>query len=199
MLQSISRSTVIAATSLVMLIVGSEPVVWAHGDVKHLKGNYDFTVHVSFATDVTGFDSNLARLGGGTTNNGIASGTVQYNGDGTGSAAIQFLRVNHTSNGVGQQPVEQGELTCTLTYTVDADHSFSVQETCTGTIIAGAFDGQTILASTITFRGKIAQGGDILLITDTVPDVETRTRTDGVNNFTTYSVGGRSGVAIKVK
>jgi hypothetical protein len=182
-----------------ILVFSGSSFTWAAATVSQLKGDYAFTVHSSYATDGSGFDSNLAHLSGGTSANGIATGIDHFNGDGTGSAEIDFLGINHTSNGAGQQPVEQNHVSCSFTYTVNADQSFNVNATCTGSIIAGAFAGQTISGQTITFNGRITQNGAMLLITDTVPDVESRTRTDGINTITAYTIVGRSGVAIKIK
>jgi hypothetical protein len=181
-----------------MLIVSQHSLTWAQGHLNQLKGDYAFTTHVSFASDVD-FDSTLARTAGGTTNSLVATGIAHYNGDGTGHAEVDYLRINHTNNGLGQRPVEQGHQSCSLTYQVNADQSFNITEQCTGTILAGEFAGQTTSGSPVTFRGRTTQNGAFLLMSDTVPDVETRTRFDGVNNLNVRTVGGRSGVAIKIK
>jgi hypothetical protein len=167
----------------------------AHGDPNHLRGEYAFSATTSFATDPVGWTSNLAHIGNGTTNNAHVGGILVFNGDGTGTQKYQLLRINRDSNGIGQQPVEHSEVNCTLTYTVNNDHVFTVRHNCTGTVLNGFAEGQTF---TLIFQtqGAIGQDGKVLVLYDTTPNAETLTRSTGV---TINSIVGRSGVAVKMK
>lgn len=196
MLPVLLRSLVLFAISIATVALGNRPVALAHDDPHHLRGDYAFNATVNCALDFVGFAPNLAHLDGGTTNSVAVAGTFHFNGDGTGSVMQQNLRVNHTSNSAPAIPVEQTPLNCNLTYTVNDDHSFTAQVNCTGTTLAG-FGAGSIISFNFQLQGVIGQSGEVLLVSNTIPTVETFSRTTGSGTTTAFNICARNGTAVK--
>jgi hypothetical protein len=161
-----------------------------------LRGDYAFTGTLNCAVDTVGFNaSTLSRLGGGVTDSFSFGGSSTYNGDGTGTSTQKTLRINHQSNGVGQQPVEQFELNCDVVYVVNGDGTFNQRNTCQGTTLAGFPAVGATLTTAFNLNGVILLEGKVLLLSNTLPDVETLSRSTGQILRT---ICGRSLTAIRI-
>jgi len=169
---------------------------------KVLKGQYRSNFFLSCAqNDLDGFGADFKYLNttpphGGKFRTFATRGTRTYNGDGTGSAAIVSLIV-FDDDAPGDVAVIQSSLNCNLTYSVNADLSFTEIVSCSGTINTGPDAGDQFTVTGIVLNGQISPKGDVLGFSDTGTNVETFTNT--TQGITFVRICGRSGSAIKVK
>jgi hypothetical protein len=125
-------------------------------------------------------------------NNGLtiaSRGTATYDGNGGGSFVGQALA----------EPFgNQSSLTCSLTYIVNADGSFTQVLDCTLNFTAGPLAGNTATLNGFTINGQISSGRKILLLSKTTLEAETQTFTAGpLSGQSNTRVCNGSGLATK--
>ncbi len=129
------------AIVLGLLVFPMEPftLVYAENGSKPLKGTYHFLGQATCAGDNSGFDetNGFSRQGVGGTGTFVQHGEVTYNGDGTGTFMAQVLSVGHNANNIGQFPIGQANLSCTVTNSLNPDDTFTETWQCVTTPTAG--------------------------------------------------------------
>ena len=182
----------------------------AHGPANRnrlLNGDYAFTSFRSCIQAVkpgpeeSVFGGNFALQTGANSRTAALQGTLRYNGNGTGSAAFRFLNIFPQFTAPGNLPINGGETTCQLNYTVNADGSFvQLFSNCSGVVEFGAGAPGTFEITGGEKMGQISQDRKTLILSDTNPNVETLdvTRPDG-SIVEQERICNRSGVAIRVR
>lgn len=193
---------------LVVLPLGEKSFVEAKKFTdKSLKGLYAFTLFQSCVADSSGFDEDdFDHVAGGSGPNTFGiTGTIQYNGDGTGTVSRRQLIFVDERNLPGVIPLFQADLTCDVAYSVNPDGTFTHKEkNCTGTVTAGTAlppatspnVGVAITQADIEFLGRMEKDGKRLLFSDTNTNVETVTFALGT--FSIKRICNRSGSAFRV-
>lgn len=161
-----------------------------------LRGAYASTKHLACVQNMEGFNDDLSLLSDGSTRTIATRGIVIYRGDGTGSVVEgRALGVNHDATSATQIPVSGSDFTCNLTYTVNSDLSVIINRTCNGTVVSGPMTGQTYTLSGVQLTGQIVGNGNMILISDTEPNVETIVYSV---SGTRYRICNRSGMEAKL-
>ena len=152
-----------------------------------LNGAYHFTQSIQCINASTGFnpdpDFSLVPSGGFVFKNAVVdSGTVQYNGDGTGTtnSRSQLIRINQGPSGnlLVQKPISETVVICDLRYSVNPDGSVDQEATCNFSVVAGTSLGNTGTITGIKTRRQIVQGNTMLLhMPVDTPNVEHVTET----------------------
>jgi hypothetical protein len=174
--------------------------LWPPGDADAvfegaLRGDYNMTLSRTCAFD-TGFGANFERLGGGGDFGVIVQGTITYNGSGGGSFVGQALSINHDSDTIGLFSASPTNQSCTVTYTVNADGTFTQTMNCNLTFTAGPITGNTATLNGITHGGHLSLDGTVLVLSNSTPNVETLTITSGPTiGFTNQRLCNASGTA----
>jgi hypothetical protein len=183
------RLNVTALALLVLLLPAPQAEALELNRVLH--GNYAVTFSRVCAQAEGGFNALLQPIGPVSQLTSTVEMVQTYNGDGTSSAVARAMNViNNASN--------QNELdfTCTGTYQVNSDGSFSEDMSCSGTVIAGILTGQTFTQTGIRRTGHIGAFAQTLVISGTGTNLE---------NVTFSQLGsrtricGRSGAAVKLR
>lgn len=161
--------------------------LWPAGDADAqfngaLRGEYDITVHRTCASEspvgelpnpILSFVSHL-----------IVQGTTTFDGAGgmshTGEVLAPGLGTDGTgvSTGAGTEinVVQATDQSCTGTYTVNADGTFSATMTCNFTFNTGPNAGHNATLSGVRVRGKLGPDGTVVVLRNTsalAGDVET--------------------------
>ncbi len=157
-----------------------------------LHGQYAFTqIHFCAQTNVPGEDFIAPNFrvppGGVTMSTRSNEGVLTFDGNGAGSFDGRTLTMIHNA-GPGAVPMTEGPFTCPLTYTVEADGSFTTNLICINPA------GETILSG-VQLNGQLQAGGRLLIANDTQRNVETVTYPAGVFK----RICGRSQTAIRVQ
>lgn len=183
-------SIALAASSLVVALPAS-----AGNLNKRLKGDYAVSVMRICSSTQAGFGPAPQFQALGPVNNQtiVAKGVQSFDGDGNFTASLRAFVTNSSGTAAGGFPVSEVELTCSGTYQVNADHSFTTVRSCTGVALSGVIAGQTLTQSPIAGNGHIR--GKMLQFADATPSVETTT----LSLFgTSFRICGRSGTAVKI-
>jgi hypothetical protein len=172
--------------------------LWPSADAQFagaLRGDYKVTL-----TRTCAFDALLNTPTSGQTTGSIAgpfniTGTLTYNGTGGGSLNGQqtYATASGTSGtgidvgGGSEIIVNQANVSCPITYTMNPDGTFTQTMNCTLTFTLGGpppQPGQTVTLNGITLQGQLALDGTVLIF-GTPPAapaaVETNTVTTGTN------------------
>lgn len=171
---------------------------WPAGDAdavfeSALRGDYDVTLTRTCMNE-TPSGSAVPPIGPF-----MIRGTETFNGDGTGSFTGQVrnpfaaaIAGTGISTGSGNEIyVTDANESCSITYSVNADGSFTETLNCNLTNIQGGPPpppGQTETVNGISLRGQIAHDGTVLIMSTTpasLGTVETRTVTSGTIAGTT--------------
>jgi hypothetical protein len=115
-----------------------------------------------------------------------------YNGDGTSSAVGHALNIINV--GTNQNELD---FTCTGTYQVNNDGSFSEDLSCSGTVVAGPIAGQTFTQPGIRRTGHIGIFAQTLVISNTRSNLESITFS-GTGSPLARNCG-RSGTAVRIR
>lgn len=200
----IQRSIAVTMFLVIPAVLGAR-FAEAHGPANRnrlLNGDYAFT---SFRSCIQGpqttFGENFVLQLGANSRTAALQGTLRYNGNGTGSAAFRFLNIFPQFTAPGNLPINGGETTCQLNYTVNADGSFvQLFSNCSGVVEFGAGAPGTFEITGGEKMGQISQDRKTLILSDTNPNVETLdvTRPDGVI-VEQERICNRSGFAIRVR
>lgn len=154
------------------------------------------TLNGDYAAIETAYCSNVISSGTGTlTGNGFTQhqthfGTIHYNGNGTGNREFKNMNVN--SNGT--PPYRTTTSTCDISYTVNADGTFTYTK-ISGCISYESNGTITTILGDVPMQGRILNGGKTLFIAGLTPAVETLNRSD---QTTSQRVCTRSVVATKI-
>ncbi len=206
-MRAVPRLARVAVLVLLLLSVAVGGV--QAGANARLRGEYQFTQSRQCINASAGFNADLSLVlpvpAGGFINKTahVDRGTVQYNGDGTGVASVHStrLRINQglAGNLTVTAPVSESDVSCTLTYTVNADGSVDHQATCNFTVVAGDGVGNTGAVTGIQTRRQIVHGNTMLLhMPANTPTVETvLDTTAGPPVVDYYRVCMRSGISSK--
>jgi len=181
--------TNLKALALPMLLILA-PQAEARDLNRVLHGDYALTFSRVCAQAAGGFNAALQPIGSVSQLTSTIEMVQTYNGDGTSSASAHA--VNIISGGINQNELD---FTCTGTYQVNADGSFSEDMSCTGSVIAGLIAGQTFTQAGIHRTGHIGILAQTLVISDTGTNQENITFS-AAGSFT--RICGRSGTAVKI-
>lgn len=119
----------------------------------------------------------------------VVRGKVSYDGAGNGNFVGAVLAVDSVSANTVDQ-------TCTVTYTVNADGTFTQQLNCNLTFTNGPNIGNTATLTGITQQGQLSLDGTVNLVSDVADNVETFTITSGPQSgFTNQRICNSSGTA----
>ena len=172
--------------------------------IKSVKGVYSLTLFQSCiaSLNVPAFDpsDNFRRVAnGGGPNTFSIAGQITYNGDGTGTVSRRQLILIEPAKASGAFPLFQADVTCDVSYTVDANGNIRHEENnCAGPILQGTpgSPNETVTQSQIVLLGTLHNGGKLILFNDTSPYVETITF--DMPPRTGERICNRSGTAFRV-
>lgn len=167
-----------------------------------LRGDYAFNATLACVQNQAGFGAapGLQVLTPGPGQTGAntrtisVDGVIRFNGDGTGTAQARALTVIHNFTFPSAQPVGESEFTVDVSYTVNPDGTFTAELTVSGDILSGISAGLPLEISDIMRQGRIGQGGQTLIISNTFANVE-----DVLVGTTSFKrICGRSGAAVRI-
>lgn len=194
------RFTGIWCLVLIVLLLGDGPAAQAQNPVsQRLQGDFRAAFTATCVQDPVGFDDNLKSLSGASPISFQINfkGSFHYNGDGTGT--FQHHRLAFIATGT-QQPVFEADGTCTFTYTVNPDGTFSQLMDCTSTSLKGTVPvGQTVTETGMLVEGSLGEGlgRKILILTNTTPSQFVITRS-GPPLGTAKRICGLNGLAHEI-
>ena len=186
--------------TLPMLLLGtlilSSPRAHAGDEQPNRKLKGDFAVAQSSicAQTTAGFDADGRALGPVTLLTRMIESTNTYGGDGTFSSVGRTLQMNGAATAPGSFPMNESEFSCSGTYQVNGDGTFTETSTCSGTVISGATAGETFNQSAVTIHGQIRGKVLVLQNTSTVTPITLTLSRSG----TFIRLCGSSGSAVKV-
>lgn len=161
-----------------------------------LKGDYKLVLTLSCVTSQNGFDKNLTRIGDGGSFTAHVDGIYSFDGAGNGTFDGSVLVVDHLKPNNSNNPVSTSDLTAEFTYIVNSDGSYNEDKVLTVTRTGGTAVGLINIIYDILPEGQLSTDGEILLLHDSKPNIETITIPD---NGTVERICGRSGTAMKIK
>lgn len=167
---SCKKKVVLASTLLSCLIAGQ---TFAN-DAKlmgMLNGNYRFTANGACIESTGGFNPRptLEPLGDTIVYNEFLTGTMIFDGVG---GALQSHTGTTMFNGPWfplNSPVGTFSSSCTYTYAVSSDLSFTMEGNCSSALPDGPVPGQTATLTGIKLVGYVSRGGDMLVISGVEP------------------------------
>jgi len=157
-----------------------------------LHGDYALTYSRVCSQSPNGFNAQGLAVPPATELTSAIEMVQTYNGDGTSSAVGHALNIINTAT-------NQNELdfTCTGTYQVDNDGSFSEELSCAGTVVAGPIAGQTFTQPGIHRSGHIGIFAQTLVISNTRSSVESISFSGIPNPLA--RICGRSGTGVRIR
>jgi len=156
-----------------------------------LHDNYAVTFSRVCAQSAGGFNAQLQPIGPVSQLTSAVEMVQTYNGDGTSSAVAHAVNIiNNASN------QNRLDFTCTGTYQVNADGSFSEDMSCFGTVVAGVLAGQSFTQTGVHRTGHIGVLAQTLVIGNTGTNLENVTFSLA-GSFA--RICGRSGAAVKIR
>ncbi len=194
------RLTGIGCLVLIVLLLGGRPAAQAQNPVsQRLQGDFRAAFTATCVQDPVGFDDNLRSLSGTSVTSFQANlkGVLHYNGDGTGTFE------HHRLVFIGTTPAQslfEADGTCSFTYAVNPDGTFSQLMDCTSTILKGTVPpGQIITETGMLVEGRIGEGlgHKILILTNTSPSQFVFTRS-GPPLATLKRICGLNGLAHEI-
>lgn len=173
-----------------------------------LKGIYQITHEAACTSSDQGFSDppSLQALGNGGAVIDHATGTIMFDGRGNATEILHGISIVPqpvaalTPQPVSTTPSPVGTfaLTCRYTYSGNTDKSFILSGSCTGTIPAGPFAGQTIDVSPVGGLGQLSESGTMFTISSVDPVQQTVMLTNGPQSSQTKRLCGASAVGIRV-
>jgi hypothetical protein len=139
-----------------------------------LSGNYRFTANGACVEATGGFGPlpTLEALGDTVVYNEFLTGTVVFDGVG---GALQSHIGTTMFNGPWfplNSPVGTFISTCTYTYAVSSDLSFTMDGSCSSGLPIGPVPGQTATVTGIKLMGYVSRDGNTVLISGVEPSVQ---------------------------
>jgi hypothetical protein len=167
----------------------------AAGDLnKRLKGDFAVTFTSFCAQTQAGFDNGIA-LSAATPLNRIVTDTHTFNGDGTLTRAGRSFQLTGVVTSPGGFPTSQADFSCSGTYQVDQDNSYTETTTCSGTVLTGTAAGQKFTQTPVTFHGRVR--GKTLVLDSTPTGTPTVLTLSGFGDV--FRLCGAGGTGIKIK
>lgn len=160
---------------------------------KKLKGDYSGAATSFCAQAAAGFSETGQALGPVTPLTRTLETIRSYDGEGAVTITGRTFQVATTATAPGNFPVNESAFSCTGTYQVNDDLSFSETVICSGTVISGATAGQTFVQSPTSSSGQIR--GKTLLLKDTIATQSSITLSGAGTLFRLCSAAG---TAVKV-
>jgi hypothetical protein len=154
----------------------------------------------AYVNDYLDFGENFTLpYAGGTTRSGHYQGHLFLNADRTGSWQTRIVQYNHQSIGPGQIPYAFFDETCNVFYEQLPNRLRLSVSDCFATATAGAGINTTWEIEDISLTFSVSMNGDILLLSNTSPAVETVWQIDppGFENNITKRVCSRTLTAIR--
>jgi hypothetical protein len=158
-----------------------------------LHGDYAFTYSRVCAQSPNGFSPQGLALNPISELTSTIEMVQTYNGDGT-SSAVGGHALNIINNATNQNELD---FTCTGTYQVNNDGSFSEDLNCSGTVVAGPIAGQTFTQPGIHRSGHIGIFAQTLVISNTGSNLESITFSG--SGIALARICGRSGTAVRIR
>jgi hypothetical protein len=163
-----------------------------------LQGEYAVTTTRICAQSQAGFaPPALQALSPTSLQTSIIESVQTFNGDGTFTSAGRAMALFANQAGVGQFPIAEQVFTCSGTYQVNEDNTFSQQESCAGSILTGPTANQTFTST----GGGVATGrihDKMIFIKNTTASLTTFTFS-AIGPFTRICGFSATGVKIKNK
>jgi hypothetical protein len=162
-------------------------------DFNHrLNGDYAVSTTSLCAQNQAGFTADGQALAPVTLLSRAIETTRSYDGNGGLTITGHSFQV---STPAGPFPTTEADFTCTGTYEVNADDSFTENETCSGTVATGSVAGQTFTQSVTTPSGQLRGKTIILKETHAMPPVVVTLSAAGAFS----RLCGTSGSGVKIK
>ena len=164
-----------------------------HND--RLKGDYSFAIS-RVCAQARRFDAD-GRAAQGNVNQltGALDRVATFDGQGNYSSVGRTMQVNTGRLITGDFPASESESTCSGTYQVNDDNSFTITRACTGTVLSGAQTGQDFVIAPGTITGRVQ--GKHLVIADSNAQPPTVVTFSGIGRFERLCAQSGSGVKIE--
>jgi hypothetical protein len=156
-----------------------------------LHGKYAFAYSRVCSQSPNGFSAQGVALPPATELTSAIEMVQTFNGDGTSSATGHALNIINV--GTNQNELE---FTCTGTYQVNIDGSFSEELSCSGNVVAGPITGQTFTQPGIQRSGHIGILAQTLVVSNTKSTLESIAFSGTA--IPLARTCGRSGTAVKI-
>lgn len=200
MRHKVRRTSELIALTLLALSLSPPPIAMAQTANAALRGEYSMSVTRTCALN-----------NGGVLGPFVVRGMSTYDGAGSGTFTGEFLQTIGGSGppGTGVDAgggteifVTRANQTCTLTYTINADGTFTGTMNCNLSYLLGGpppAPGQTATLNGIKVNGQLALDGTMLVLASTEASTntpETFTITSGTNaGFTNKRICATNGMA----
>lgn len=126
----------------------------------------------------------------------IVQTTRTYDGNGNVALAGRTFQLASTATAPGSFPTSESEFTCTGTYQVNDDLTFSETEACSGNVVVGSVAGRTFTQEPRTISGRIH--GKKILFSGTRGMPQIVIQVEGVPT-PSYRMCAGSGTGVKIK
>lgn len=160
-------------------------------DLNHkLKGDYATSVTSLCAQTQGGFGAEGQAIGPVTLLHRIVETTRSYDGEGGLTITGRAFQMSAAA----PFPTTESEFTCTGTYQVGENNSFSESNTCAGTVVTGTVAGQTFTQSAAATDGHVR--GKTIVIAETHAQPPTVVTLSAAGAF--FRLCGSSGMGVKI-
>lgn len=164
---------------------------------KRLKGSYSIATNRVCAQAQAGFTPEGIALSPVNEQTAVIERVNTYDGNGNVTSVGHAMQVNSNALNAGAFPTSESDFTCSGTYQVNEDNSFSETQTCSGTVLTGVVAGQTFTQTPGTLTGQVR--GKHILIKDTSTATPVVITLSGAGSFTRLCGQAGSGIKIKSK
>jgi hypothetical protein len=181
------RMLSLAAFGLVFIITLTTHVL-AVPPISPLRGEYYVvgTRSCVYVNNLQDFDANFSLpSSGGTTRTGHYDGRLRLNGDGTGYFSFNFIQYNFQATSVGNFPIGTFPGSCDVSYVSNTDGLIDLTLlNCIYMGTAGAGSGIDWQSSDTVLTLAATRNREVLVLSNTSPDVEGSWRADTPSNVT---------------
>jgi hypothetical protein len=184
-------SVVVTAASLLVTLPAD-----AQNLNKKLKGDYAATVTSFCAQASTPFTPESQATNTVSPLHRVVETKRSYDGEGNVSITGRTFQLASTATAPGSFPVSESEFTCSGTYEVNDDLTFSETFSCAGNIVVGAGAGLTFTQEPRTTSGRIHKKK--ILFSDTRGQPQTVIQVQGVAT-PSFRLCAGSGIGVKIK
>lgn len=161
-----------------------------------LKGDYAVTVTGFCAQASTPFTPESQSTNTVSPLHRVVETKRSYDGEGNVSITGRSFQLASTATAPGSFPVSESEFTCSGTYQVNDDLTFSEAITCAGNIIVGAGAGLTFTQEPTTTKARIHKKK--ILFSDTRGQPQTVIQVQGVPTQS-FRLCASNGIGVKIK
>jgi len=184
-------SVVVTAASLLVALPAD-----AQNLNKKLKGDYDVTVVGVCAQSSSPFTPESQSTNTVSPLHRVTKTKRSYDGNGNVVITGRTFQLSSTATAPGSFPVSESEFTCTGTYQVNDDLTFSETFACAGNIVVGVVAGRTFTQEPRTTSGRIHKQKIYLSGTRGQPQTVIQVQ-DAPTPSYRLCAGGGTGVKIK--